>query len=188
MLFRGRGDGICALGGRAPVNSPPGCSVCAKLQCIQTYSAQTARSRSRLHPQIPSVFIKKRKRAPIKSRLSFPWSRRRDLNPRPHGPEPCALPTALRLEITIFSFELFSVVGYTHGLARRKVFPPCSVTVRTGRMSSLISAAKTMGVHCFENCGLSRKAQGVFALLGHRSDGTDVLTHLGRQNNGCPLF
>ena len=26
---------------------------------------------------------------------TFPWSEWRDLNPRPHGPEPCALPTAL---------------------------------------------------------------------------------------------
>ncbi len=32
-----------------------------------------------------------------KKRISyFKWSGRRDLNPRPHGPEPCALPSALR--------------------------------------------------------------------------------------------
>ena len=27
------------------------------------------------------------------------WSKRRDSNSRPHGPEPCALPTALRLDM-----------------------------------------------------------------------------------------
>ena len=28
-------------------------------------------------------------------RIIMDWSEWRDLNPRPHGPEPCALPTAL---------------------------------------------------------------------------------------------
>ena len=28
-------------------------------------------------------------------RIIITWSEWRDLNPRPHGPEPCALPTAL---------------------------------------------------------------------------------------------
>ena len=149
------------------MNSPPGCSVCAKLQCIQTYSAQTARSRSRLHPQIPSVFIKKRKRAPIKSRLSFPWSRRRDLNPRPHGPEPCALPTALRLEKSIFSL-CFMVVGYTHGLGGSK---ECSrLGHRSGDlMPSLISLGKTAGDRCFGNSSLVSAAVRECSRLGHRS-------------------
>ena len=40
---------------RAPVNSPPGCSVCAQLCYKTTIHAQTARSRSRLHPQIPLI-------------------------------------------------------------------------------------------------------------------------------------
>ena len=34
--------------------------------------------------------------------LHFFWSRRRDLNPRPYGPEPYALPAALRLDFSIF--------------------------------------------------------------------------------------
>ena len=38
---------------RAPVNSPPGCSVCAELICQQAIRAQTVCSRKRLHPQIP---------------------------------------------------------------------------------------------------------------------------------------
>ena len=76
---------------RAPVNSPPGCSVCALLSCCHTIRAQTVCSRKRLHPQIPSMFVKTGKRAD-ESQLSFPWSRRRDLNPRPLGPEPSALP------------------------------------------------------------------------------------------------
>ena len=62
---------------------------------IRYVSEQFARKplalRSRLHPQIPSMFVKTGKRAD-ESQLSFPWSRRRDLNPRPLGPEPSALP------------------------------------------------------------------------------------------------
>ena len=38
------------------------------------------------------------------------WSEWRDLNPRPHGPEPCALPTALHPEIRLYSI-LYSLVS-----------------------------------------------------------------------------
>ena len=82
MLFRGRGDGICALGGRAPVNSPPGCSVCAKLQCIQTYSAQTARSRSRLHPRFPPPFSCIKNTPPHSCAAACFWYSRRESNPQ----------------------------------------------------------------------------------------------------------
>ena len=34
-------------------------------------------------------------------RFCLNWSEWRDLNPRPHGPEPCALPTALHPDIII---------------------------------------------------------------------------------------
>ena len=34
------------------------------------------------------------------------WLRRRDLNPRPYGPEPYALPTALRLSNVYYIFKL----------------------------------------------------------------------------------
>ena len=37
----------------SPAISPPGCSVCAHPICFLTIRAQTARSHSRLHPQIP---------------------------------------------------------------------------------------------------------------------------------------
>ena len=70
----------------SPAISPPGCSVCALLSCCHTIRAQTVCSRKRLHPQIPSMFVTTKKRAD-ESQLSFPWSRRRDLNPRPLGPE-----------------------------------------------------------------------------------------------------
>ena len=43
------------------------------------------------------------------------WSRRRDLNPRPYGPEPYALPAALRLDF--FSFLSIFVSGQTCGQA-----------------------------------------------------------------------
>ena len=48
---------------RAPVNSPPGCSVCALLSCSRTPRAQTARYRSRLHPRIPLLFGKRERGA-----------------------------------------------------------------------------------------------------------------------------
>ena len=43
------------------------------------------------------------------------WSRRRDLNPRPYGPEPYALPAALRLDF--FNFLSIFVSGQTCGQA-----------------------------------------------------------------------
>ena len=48
-----RGERDLRLWRRAPVNSPLGCSVCAHPICFLTIRAQTARSHSRLHPQIP---------------------------------------------------------------------------------------------------------------------------------------
>ncbi len=44
------------------------------------------------------------------------WLRRRDSNPRPYGPEPYALPTALRLNVfNIILFYLFSVNKFVRG-------------------------------------------------------------------------
>ena len=37
-------------------------------------------------------------------RIIISWSEWRDLNPRPHGPEPCALPTALH-PVSFFIIE-----------------------------------------------------------------------------------
>ena len=34
-------------------------------------------------------------------RIIITWSEWRDLNPRPHGPEPCALPTALHPDVEL---------------------------------------------------------------------------------------
>ena len=43
----------------------------------------------------------------------FAWSAWRDLNPRPHGPEPCALPTALHADILLISkYVLISIIFY----------------------------------------------------------------------------
>lgn len=55
---------------RAPVNSPPGCLVCAEPICYPAIRAQTAHSRSRLHPQISLNGRANKKRAD-ESQLSF---------------------------------------------------------------------------------------------------------------------
>ena len=47
--------------------------------------------------------------------IRYFWSRRRDLNPRPYGPEPYALPAALRLDF--FKFLSIFVSGQTCGQA-----------------------------------------------------------------------
>ncbi len=64
--------------------------------------AQTKTSLRPSHPPAgkavcPLAFynsIKQKNR--LKTVFCFKWSGRRDLNPRPHGPEPCARPAALR--------------------------------------------------------------------------------------------
>ena len=76
-----RGERDLRLWRRAPVNSPPGCSVCAHPICFLTIRAQTARSHSRLHPQIPLKNGTTEKGAD-ESQLPFPWRGERDLNPR----------------------------------------------------------------------------------------------------------
>ena len=78
-----RRDRDLRLWRRAPVNSPPGCSVCAELICQQAIRAQTVCSRKRLHPQIP-VKIDTTEKGADKSQLPFPWRRDRDLNPGRH--------------------------------------------------------------------------------------------------------
>ena len=65
----------------SPAISPPGCSVCAHPICFLTIRAQTARSHSRLHPQIPLKNGTTEKGAD-ESQLPFPWRGERDLNPR----------------------------------------------------------------------------------------------------------
>ena len=41
-------------------------------------------------------------------RIIIVWSEWRDLNPRPHGPEPCALPTALHPDVQHGYYKDFS--------------------------------------------------------------------------------
>ncbi len=61
-------------------------------------------------PQIPYCPQRKHKAETTKSCFRFVWLRRRDLNPRPYGPEPYALPTALRLNAKdIIYSKCFSV-------------------------------------------------------------------------------
>ena len=88
----GRGDGIRALSGHARTTAQlKGCRVVgsflrhaqAKLACLPS------------NPAFCLSEIQKGRRA--SAHLPF-WSRRRDSNPRPYGPEPYALPTALRLD------------------------------------------------------------------------------------------
>ena len=56
------------------------------------------------------------KRRVVKVTLRI-WSRRRDLNPRPYGPEPYALPTALRLVIVLilYAYLLFQSIKLLYG-------------------------------------------------------------------------
>ena len=76
---------------RAPVNSPPGCPVCAHPICFRAVRAQTARSPLAPPPSNP-VDVRNNEKESRQKPAPFLWSRRRDLNPRPLGPEPSALP------------------------------------------------------------------------------------------------
>ena len=89
----GRGDGILRLWRRAPVNSPPGCPVCAIRYVSEQFARKPLALRSRLHPQIPSMFVTTKKRAD-RSQLPFSWSRRRDLRlwRRAPGEQPTGCP------------------------------------------------------------------------------------------------
>ena len=89
-LFCGRGDGIRALGGRARKTADVCCFVVGRY--LRPAQAMLAGLPS--NPVSPLLDIQKRE---SQKALPFLWSRRRDSNPRPLGPEPSALPSALRL-------------------------------------------------------------------------------------------
>ncbi len=82
---------VCALGGRARKTAGIRCFVLSR----SLGPAQATLTCLPSNPFLPRIEI-----AGDKDKLyHLLWSRRRDLNPRPLGPEPSALPTALHLDI-----------------------------------------------------------------------------------------
>ena len=73
---------------RAPAHSPLGCAVCGNRYRSSALRPQTALAPPPSNPVESSV----NKKSKILHRILDFWSRRRDLNPRPLGPEPSALP------------------------------------------------------------------------------------------------
>ena len=110
--------------------------------------------------------------------LAAPWSRRRDLNPRPHGPEPCALPTALRLDW--FIKLLFCGRGLHPRSHRAQGISPCSVTANAETMRLLTSHSKTAGVRCFENSVLALMSEQCAQPIALRLDWFIKLLFCGR--------
>ena len=74
---------------------------------------------------LTQIKFNKKGRKPVKSTDFRPfWSEWRDLNPRPLGPEPSALPSALHPESAFVSIEnLTQIVKQNHLQGRG--FPPC---------------------------------------------------------------
>ena len=103
--FFGRGDGICAFSG-APRSDVINVVLCRQVFHNPSFVRQSVLlPQNGSHPRIPSQAVESKTAVPPMVIRLF-WSRRRDLNPRPYGPEPYALPAALRLDFSIF--HLFS--------------------------------------------------------------------------------
>ena len=98
---------------RAPVHSAPRCAVCFPALCFW------AAMRKLLTPVRTSTLKSRRNTFNKKQTgkfLSVFWSRRRDLNPRPLGPEPSALPNCAtpRQALLLYQTELsFASVFHT---------------------------------------------------------------------------
>ena len=101
-------DGICALGGAHGWQQKP---IAVKSAVETADLRKTSFACLPTNPVSPNQRNKKESNGKL---LSFLWLRRRDLNPRPYGPEPYALPTALRLNtVDIIYLFWFSVKRFS---------------------------------------------------------------------------
>ena len=69
---------------------------------------------------------KARKNRHFRTKMAVFWSEWRDLNPRPHGPEPCALPTALHPDANscFYNYSLYIINFFPSNVKRNNGFLP----------------------------------------------------------------
>ena len=81
-------------------------------KAVRNSSSKNNNKSTTFHRNIAEISRNIEQRREYRNTLSFAiWSEWRDLNPRPHGPEPCALPAALHPEIYSIIVFLFVYVN-----------------------------------------------------------------------------